>query len=72
MMQTIIEYKRIALFPLPTLITEETIKDIKATINKTKPCILSSPAIISLSSDAKLNIQNLAINLNEKIKVLVS
>ena len=60
--QTLVEKKSVALFPLPKFIDDEVIERIKRKISLTRTCVLSEDASVSLSEGAKLQIDSLVKN----------
>ena len=67
-MRTLVEKKSVVLFPLPKYIKPEVIQGIKSKIEKSRACVLSSDASVSLSEGAKLSIDKLAAIVVEEMK----
>lgn len=67
LLNTIIMHKRVEIFPLPYLINQSTILTIKKSIDNLVSFIISRDTHVSLSSDAKLEIQKLSHILDGKI-----
>ena len=66
-MQTLVEKKNVILFPLPKQIDDIVIENIKGSIEKTKTCILSQNASVSLSETAKLQIHQLSLSIEKEV-----
>ena len=60
MIQTILQFKRVALFPIPKYITVEKIGSLKERVHRLPHCTLSQDATISLSPAAKIKLDDMA------------
>lgn len=60
MINTILQFKRYLLFPIPKQITPDTVQQIKTKIEDLRPCTLSANATVSLSPSAKLKLDDLS------------
>lgn len=68
MISTILQYRRIALFPIPKQMTPEIIEGTKNQVADLRECVLSADATISLSSAAKLKLDEMAANVTDDLK----
>ena len=67
MINTILQFKKIILFPIPKQISPEIVEDLRSKITDLRPCTLSCNATISLSPSAKLKLDDLSSTVAETL-----
>ena len=75
MLNTIVQFRRVVIFPYPKYMNPDKINEIKTRIRDLRDCILSEDATISLSPSAKIQLDDLARgvinNLNNCSKLML-
>ena len=60
MLSTILQFRRVVIFPYPKYMNPDKINEIKTRIRDVRDCTLSEDATISLSPSAKIQLDDLA------------